>query len=305
MEFLKAVSLPYNITDMAVDQFNNKIIFTGKKTFVYSGTIKEFPSHLSNSRMVSYIKKENQLFFTTSFLIACENGKIFECNSNSVNKYKLVFEKNNADIITTTSSKLIYVEGKNLILNKINDEISISKEINFINTQFEDDKLRYIFDFEMYSYKDYLFKVIVSDGKIILKIRKINNEQNVIKIYESENLNELFNISINNNHLFSKIIGTNYYAINNYGQIEKWNIIKQELEDVIYFKGTKISYFDNYDDKIYIVTTKGEFIEINDDFKIVNKYKICSSEIRKFIILNDEIKFLDVNNKLYIYSKKG
>lgn len=303
IEFINKINLGYNITDMAVDLFNDKIILTGEKTLLFDNNrIIKFSNVLSNSKMICYTKGSNQLFFTTEFLIVCRNGKVYKCNSIRTKKKELIFELPNYDILATNNSTLIYVIDDNLYLREINTNRVVSTKINFDKTVFYDEVDPSIFNFKLHSFKEYLFKIIYSGGHIILKIRKENCLENVINIYTGSKLRPLFSISTINTHILSKIIGIEYYAINNLGELEIWDIITSELKDVKIIKNQKITYFDEVDGKYYIATSKGEFFIKDKKFNdIEESIKITNHSIKKFIILNNKIRFIDDTNNLIVY----
>lgn len=284
MEILLKDSWNFNfkIKDFCVDPTNNKIITTGDRLIFLKDNkkLKELSGRVKKCDIIQYVKNDDQLFISTNFFVSTENGKVFEADSNNNKLKKKIFdlEKSISLLNITTNGNIIYIHNNNLCLFKHNTMKMTSVPL----------------------VKDALLnhKIFISEQHVILKYRAIKEKCNIIEIYATEHLNKIRSFKTDNNHIFSTICELYYYAGTTDGELEIWDIIKEELYDSKKICDEKITYININNNQYYIGTENGRLIILDSKFNKIKEKKIFKSEIMKICITNGYIYLLAQGNKI-------
>lgn len=286
MEILlnKILKFNFNISDFAIDPLNNNIIMTGDSLVIYNNDriIKSIKSKLKNSINLRFIKYSNQLFQSSDFYISTNNKIIkFDGIKKKIIKEIDLNVKNIVAITISSSEKVVYISNNTLyILNISNDNIK---------------------SYSLRDLGDGIFKLYISGENVLIKHRALYKSESSLLIFNLDSLDKLMDIKSNSNHIYSKIIGLNYFASTYEGELELWDILDSEINTSYKLSNSKITYFDNFDNMYYLGNINGELIITDEEFNIVNKIKIFQKEIKKIIKFNNNIYILSIDNKIAIY----
>lgn len=278
----------FNVSDFAIDMLNKHIICVGDRLAVVKeeknlNIIKSVRSKFKKSVNIRFIKYDNQLFQSNDFYVISENTNVLMVSgkNKSIKKTIKLNEKNIENIVISSSEKIAYISNNMLYIH------DILKETN-----------------KVYSLRDLgygRYKIYISGENVLIKHRKINEKNISIIILNLENLSNIFSIESSVNHIYSKIIGYDFYASTEDGQIEKWNILKKDVIASYKISDSKIVYFDNYENMFFAADSSGYVIVLDDNFNILNKVKVFNGEILKLIVFNNEVYVLSNDNRIKIY----
>lgn len=285
MKVVKKISLNSKVVDMLVDKITEDILLLGNKTLaIQKDRVKILPKKLFDSSSAEFIKSNSQLFFTSQFLIATNNGNIYKCDLANIKSPNQIDNIKGHDIKVDHLGNIIF---------RIKDELFVRDlNMNTINTKIEG----------IDNFSKYIFK-IETDRNIIVKYRKQNTFENIIQIYEPRKLKKLFEIKIPSSHIFFKIIDTKYYAINIDNQLEVWDILEGNLKTVIGFDDLKINYFVFDNNVFYFSTSKGEIFQTDEKFNKKDVLKVSKFGILKIDYSLNKIFILDENNTVIFIQK--
>ena len=212
-----SIDYKFKIKDFGIDPVNTRIIVTGDNlVFLNKNKIeKEIKGKLKNCQMIKYIKEKNQLFASSSFFVSTSTGVVYKCDSLKKKIVSTIFDlsKTVEFINFTTSGKIVYIDN-----NKLFTYDTYTKDLKSIRIENNDNNGNY--------------KIFISEENIILKYRKLHEEENTINIFD-ENLEKIFELKTEKNHIYSSIVGLQYISGTSDGEIEIWDILSGELYNSI------------------------------------------------------------------------
>ena len=277
------ISYDTKIKDFGVDSVNKRIITTGDKLiFLKEGKIeKEVAGKIKNCEVIRYIKEKNQLFVSSIFFVSTQNGKVYKCDGRRKKIIEEVydFERTPEVVDFTTGGKIIFIENNTLCSYDVNTKES------YITQSFSENMTK----------GNYI--IFTSGENVILKYRELHEKSNKINIFDSK-LEKIFDIKTENNHIYSKIVGIEYLAGTDAGEIEIWNIIESEMYNSIKISNSRITFIEKNDKNYFIGTGTGDLIITDETFKIQVIQNIFKNEITKICVIEDEIFVLGVENKI-------
>ena len=215
MELILEEDIVYRtrINDFGVEPVNKRIITTGEKLIYFNKNKfeKESGGKVKNCEIIKYIKEKNQLFVSSMFFVSTPYGKVYKCDGNKKKIVELVFDM--GDVIKVmnfiTNGRIVYIENSNLFSYDVDTNELISTKL-------------------MKNKKNGSYKIFTSGENVIIKFREDHKQINTISIFENK-LKKIFEIKTENNHTYSKIVGLQYFAGTEDGEVEIWNILDQEL----------------------------------------------------------------------------
>ena len=277
------ISYDTKIKDFGVDSVNKRIITTGDKLiFLKEGKIeKEVAGKIKNCEVIRYIKEKNQLFVSSIFFVYTQNGKVYKCDGRRKKIIEEVydFERTPEVVDFTTGGKIIFIENNTLCSYDVNTKES------YITQSFSENMTKGN------------YRIFTSGENVILKYRELHEKSNKINIFDSK-LEKIFDIKTENNHIYSKIVGIEYLAGTDAGEIEIWNIIESEMYNSIKISNSRITFIEKNDKNYFIGTGTGDLIITDETFKIQVIQNIFKNEITKICVIEDEIFVLGVENKI-------
>lgn len=277
------ISYDTKIKDFGVDSVNKRIITTGDKLiFFKEGKIeKEVAGKIKNCEVIRYIKEKNQLFVSSIFFVSTQNGKVYKCDGRRKKIIEEVydFERTPEVVDFTTGGKIIFIENNTLCSYDVNTKES------YITQSFSENMTKGN------------YRIFTSGENVILKYRELREKSNKINIFDSK-LEKIFDIKTENNHIYSKIVGIEYLAGTDAGEIEIWNIIESEMYNSIKISNSRITFIEKNDKNYFIGTGTGDLIITDETFKIQVIQNIFKNEITKICVIEDEIFVLGVENKI-------
>ncbi len=277
------ISYDTKIKDFGVDSVNKRIITTGDKLiFLKEGKIeKEVAGKIKNCEVIRYIKEKNQLFVSSIFFVSTQNGKVYKCDGRRKKIIEEVydFERTPEVVDFTTGGKIIFIENNTLCSYDVNTKES------YITQSFSENMTKGN------------YRIFTSGENVILKYRELHEKSNKINIFDSK-LEKIFDIKTENNHIYSKIVGIEYLAGTDAGEIEIWNIIESEMYNSIKISNSRITFIEKNDKNYFISTGTGDLIITDETFKIQVIQNIFKNEITKICVIEDEIFVLGVENKI-------
>ena len=277
------ISYDTKIKDFGVDSVNKRIITTGDKLiFLKEGKIeKEVAGKIKNCEVIRYIKEKNQLFVSSIFFVSTQNGKVYKCDGRRKKIIEEVydFERTPEGVDFTTGGKIIFIENNTLCSYDVNTKES------YITQSFSENMTKGN------------YRIFTSGENVILKYRELHEKSNKINIFDSK-LEKIFDIKTENNHIYSKIVGIEYLAGTDAGEIEIWNIIESEMYNSIKISNSRITFIEKNDKNYFIGTGTGDLIITDETFKIQVIQNIFKNEITKICVIEDEIFVLGVENKI-------
>ena len=273
------------VNDFGVEPVNKRIITTGEKLIFFKKGIfeKETGGKVKNSKIIKYIKEKNQLFVSSMFFVSTPNGKVYKCDGNKKKIKTLVFETDK--LITAmnfiTSGRIVYIENNILFSYDVDTEELISTKL--ARTR-----------------KNGNYKIFTSGENVIIKFREDHKQINTISIFENR-LKKIFEVKTENNHAYSKIVGLQYFAGTEDGEVEIWNILDRELYNSIKISDRKITYIEEFEGKYFIGLENGELIITDVKFNILLQEKILKERIVKICVIENEIYVMGCENKIVKY----
>ena len=281
-----SIDYKFKIKDFGIDPVNTRIIVTGDNlVFLNKNKIeKEIKGKLKNCQMIKYIKEKNQLFASSSFFVSTSTGVVYKCDSLKKKIVSTIFDlsKTVEFINFTTSGKIVYIDN-----NKLFTYDTYTKDLKSIRIENNDNNGNY--------------KIFISEENIILKYRKLHEEENTINIFD-ENLEKIFELKTEKNHIYSSIVGLQYISGTSDGEIEIWDILSGELYNSIKISKSKVSFIEKESDYYFIGTGSGDLLVTDDKFNVLKKLNVSRNEIIKIHIVNDKIFVLGMENNIYILS---
>ena len=277
------ISYDTKIKDFGVDSVNKRIITTGDKLiFLKEGKIeKEVAGKIKNCEVIRYIKEKNQLFVSSIFFVSTQNGKVYKCDGRRKKIIEEVydFERTPEVVDFTTGGKIIFIENNTLCSYDVNTKES------YITQSFSENMTKGN------------YRIFTSGENVILKYRELHEKSNKINIFDSK-LEKIFDIKTENNHIYSKIVGIEYLAGTDAGEIEIWNIIEAEMYNSIKISNSRITFIEKNDKNYFIGTGTGDLIITDETFKIQVIQNVFKNEITKICVIEDEIFVLGVENRI-------
>ena len=277
------ISYDTKIKDFGVDSVNKRIITTGDKLiFLKEGKIeKEVAGKIKNCEVIRYIKEKNQLFVSSIFFVSTQNGKVYKCDGRRKKILEEVydFERTPEVVDFTTGGKIIFIENNTLCSYDVNTKES------YITQSFSENMTKGN------------YRIFTSGENVILKCRELHEKSNRINIFDSK-LEKIFDIKTENNHIYSKIVGIEYLAGTDAGEIEIWNIIEAEMYNSIKISNSRITFIEKNDKNYFIGTGTGDLIITDETFKIQVIQNVFKNEITKICVIEDEIFVLGVENRI-------
>ena len=277
------ISYDTKIKDFGVDSVNKRIITTGDKLiFLKEGKIeKEVAGKIKNCEVIRYIKEKNQLFVSSIFFVSTQNGKVYKCDGRRKKIIEEVydFERTPEVVDFTTGGKIIFIENNTLCSYDVNTKES------YITQSFSENMTKGN------------YRIFTSGENVILKYRELHEKSNKINIFDSK-LEKIFDIKTENNHIYSKIVGIEYLAGTDAGEIEIWNIIESEMYNSIKISNSRITFIEKNDKNYFIGTGTGDLIITDETFKIQVIQNVFKNEITKICVIEDEIFLLSVENRI-------
>lgn len=281
-----SIDYKFKIKDFGIDPVNTRIIVTGDNlVFLNKNKIeKEIKGKLKNCQMIKYIKEKNQLFVSSSFFVSTSTGVVYKCDSLKKKIVSTIFDlsKTVEFINFTTSGKIVYIDN-----NKLFTYDTYTKDLKSIRIENNDNNGNY--------------KIFISEENIILKYRKLHEEENTINIFD-ENLEKIFELKTEKNHIYSSIVGLQYISGTSDGEIEIWDILSGELYNSIKISKSKVSFIEKEAEYYFIGTGSGDLLVTDDKFNVLKKLNVSRNEIIKIHIVNDKIFVLGMENNIYILS---
>ena len=281
-----SIDYKFKIKDFGIDPVNTRIIVTGDNlVFLNKNKIeKEIKGKLKNCQMIKYIKEKNQLFASSSFFVSTSTGVVYKCDSLKKKIVSTIFDlsKTVEFINFTTSVKIVYIDN-----NKLFTYDTYTKDLKSIRIENNDNNGNY--------------KIFISEENIILKYRKLHEEENTINIFD-ENLEKIFELKTEKNHIYSSIVGLQYISGTSDGEIEIWDILSGELYNSIKISKSKVSFIEKEAEYYFIGTGSGDLLVTDDKFNVLKKLNVSRNEIIKIHIVNDKIFVLGMENNIYILS---
>ena len=277
------ISYDTKIKDFGVDSVNKRIITTGEKLIYFNKEKfeKESGGKVKNCEIIKYIKEKNQLFVSSMFFVSTPNGKVYKCDGRRKKIIEEVydFERTPEVVDFTTGGKIIFIENNTLCSYDVNTKES------YITQSFSENMTKGN------------YRIFTSGENVILKYRELHEKSNKINIFDSK-LEKIFDIKTENNHIYSKIVGIEYLAGTDAGEIEIWNIIESEMYNSIKISNSRITFIEKNDKNYFIGTGTGDLIITDETFKIQVIQNIFKNEITKICVIEDEIFVLGVENKI-------
>ena len=281
-----SIDYKFKIKDFGIDPVNTRIIVTGDNLVFLNKNIieKEIKGKLKNCQMIKYIKEKNQLFTSSSFFVSTSIGVVYKCDSLKKKIVSTVFDlsKTVEFINFTTSGKIVYIDS-----NKLFTYDTYSKELRSTCIGNND--------------KNGNYKIFISGENIILKYRKLHEEENTINIFD-ESLEKIFELKTEKNHIYSKIVGLQYISGTSDGEIEIWDILSGELYNSIKISTSKVSFIEKEANFYFIGTGSGDLLVADSRFNILKKLNVSRNEIIKIHTVNNKIFVLGMENNIYILS---
>ena len=281
-----SIDYKFKIKDFGIDPVNTRIIVTGDNLVFLNKNIieKEIKGKLKNCQMIKYIKEKNQLFASSSFFVSTSTGVVYKCDSLKKKIVSTIFDlsKTVEFINFTTSGKIVYIDN-----NKLFTYDTYTKDLKSIRIENNDNNGNY--------------KIFISEENIILKYRKLHEEENTINIFD-ENLEKIFELKTEKNHIYSSIVGLQYISGTSDGEIEIWDILSGELYNSIKISKSKVSFIEKEAEYYFIGTGSGDLLVTDDKFNVLKKLNVSRNEIIKIHIVNDKIFVLGMENNIYILS---
>ena len=281
-----SIDYKFKIKDFGIDPVNTRIIVTGDNlVFLNKNKIeKEIKGKLKNCQMIKYIKEKNQLFASSSFFVSTSTGVVYKCDSLKKKIVSTIFDlsKTVEFINFTTSGKIVYIDN-----NKLFTYDTYTKDLKSIRIENNDNNGNY--------------KIFISEENIILKYRKLHEEENTINIFD-ENLEKIFELKTEKNHIYSSIVELQYISGTSDGEIEIWDILSGELYNSIKISKSKVSFIEKEAEYYFIGTGSGDLLVTDDKFNVLKKLNVSRNEIIKIHIVNDKIFVLGMENNIYILS---
>ena len=287
MELILEEDIVYKtrINDFGVEPVNKRIITTGEKLIYFNKNKfeKESGGKVKNCEIIKYIKEKNQLFVSSIFFVSTPNGKVYKCDGNKKRIVELVFDISNAIKVMNfiTSGRIVYIEKNYLFSYDVDTEELISTRLTR-------------------SRKNGNYKIFTSGENVIIKFREDYKHINTISIFENK-LKKIFEIKTENNHTYSKIVGLQYFAGTEDGEVEIWNILDQELYNSIKISDLKITYIEEFEGKYFIGFENGELIITDNKFNLLKKEKVLKDRIMKICVIDNEIYVLGCENRIVKY----
>ena len=273
------------INDFGVEPVNKRIITTGEKLIYFNkGKFeKESGGKVKNCEIIKYIKEKNQLFVSSIFFVSTPSGKVYKCDGNRKRIVELVFDM--GDIIQVmnfiTSGRIVYIKNNILFSYDVDTKELISTKLS---------KCR----------KNGSYKIFTSGENVIIKFREDHKQINTISIFENR-LKKIFEVKTENNHAYSKIVGLQYFAGTEDGEVEIWNILDQELYNSIKISDRKITYIEEFEKKYFIGLENGELIITDVKFNILMQEKILKERIVKICVIENKIYVMGCENRIVKY----
>ncbi len=271
------------IKDFGVVPVNKRIITTGDRlAFFKEGKIeKEIAGKVKNSEIIKYIKDKNQLFVSGIFFVSTAVGKVYKCDSRRKKIVEEVFEfeKYPEAMEFTTGGRIVYISENTLYSYDTDSKELIYKK--YFNGS--SDRGNY--------------KIFTSGENITVKYRKMHEKINRITIFDN-NLEKLFDVETENNHIHSKIIGLEYVAGTDSGEVEIWDILDSELYDSIKVSDFRITYIEKMNGNYIVGAGNGDLIITDEKFRILDVYNMIADEIIKVCAIKDEIYVLSMGNRI-------
>ena len=281
----KDINYETMIEDFGVEPINRRIITTGDKLIFWkkSKIEKEITRKIKKSNIIKYIKEKNQLFVSSMFFVSNNEGKVYKCDGNKKRIVELVFDM--GDIIQVmnfiTNGRIVYIK----------DNILFSYDV---------DTRELIFTKLSKCRKNGSYKIFTSGENVIIKFREDHKQINTISIFENR-LKKIFEVKTENNHAYSKIVGLQYFAGTEDGEVEIWNILDQELYNSIKISDRKITYIEEFEKKYFIGLENGELIITDVKFNILMQEKILKERIVKICVIENEIYVMGCENRIVKY----
>lgn len=276
----------FNISDFALDPLTSNIITTGSSlNFIKNDKIiKTLKGKLKDSQNIRFIKYSNQLFSSNDFYVV-SNFKVYKVDGNKkklINEINLeITDKFVDNIMVTSNGKIVCIANKILYVQTIGK--------NGIMT------------YPLKNLGEGIFKIYISGENIIIKHRKLHENEIDILFLNLETLKIISSIKSKTNYIFSKIVGTTYISSTENGELEIWDILDEEVKSFHQVSNYKITYIDDYEDKFILGNSNGEIIVLDSKFNIIKTFKVFSGEIRKIVIFNFKMYVLSENNKLKVF----
>ena len=287
MELILEEDIVYRtkINDFGVEPVNKRIITTGEKLIYFNKNKfeKESGGKVKNCEIIKYIKEKNQLFVSSMFFVSTPNGKVYKCDGNKKKRVELVFDTNdNIKVMNfITSGRIVYIEKNCLFSYDVDTEELISTKLTRTR-------------------KNGNYKIFTSGENVIIKFREDHKHINTINIFENK-LKKIFEVKTENNHTYSKIVGLQYFAGTEDGEIEIWNILDQELYNSIKISDRKITYIEEFEGKYFIGLESGELVITDSKFHILKQEKVLKEGIVKICVIEDEIYVMGCGNRIVKY----
>ena len=268
-----------------MEPVNKRIITTGEKLIYFNKNKfeKESGGKVKNCEIIKYIKEKNQLFVSSMFFVSTPNGKVYKCDGNKKKIVELVFDTNdNIKVMNfITSGRIVYIEKNCLFSYDVDTEELISTKLTRTR-------------------KNGNYKIFTSGENVIIKFREDHKHINTINIFENK-LKKIFEVKTENNHTYSKIVGLQYFAGTEDGEIEIWNILDQELYNSIKISDRKITYIEEFEGKYFIGLENGELVITDSKFDILKQEKVLKEGIVKICVIEDEIYVMGCGNRIVKY----
>ena len=287
MELILEEDIKYKtlINDFGVEPINKRIITTGEKLIYLNKEQfeKESGGKVKNCEIIKYIKEKNQLFVSSMFFVSTPNGKVYKCDGNKKKIVELVFDIEDSIGVMNfiTSGRIVYIKNNDLFSYDVDTKELISAKLT---------KNR----------KNGNYKIFTSGENVIIKFREDYKHINIISIFENK-LKKIFEVKTETNHTYSKIVGLQYFAGTEDGEIEIWNILDQELYNSIKISDRKITYIEEFEGKYFIGLENGELVITDDKFNILKQEKILKERIVKICVIENEIYVMGCENRIVKY----
>lgn len=278
-------SFNFNVTDFAIDRTNLSLVMTGDSlNFVKNNKIyKSIKSKMRNSQNIRFIKYDNQLFQSNDFYVV-SNKKIYKINAS---KHKI--EKEIDLNISNNFNDVIQVSSKGNVVYILNNVMYVYNLI--------DDSLK---TYPLKDLGDGIYKLYISEENVIIKHRKSGTTEIEILIFDLQRFTKISIIKSNQNHIYSKIVGLNYYGSTKDGYLEVWDIIDSQIKKIYKLSDFQITYIDNDEEYFYLGNSIGELIITDKNFNIIKKQEVFDLEIGKIIVFNSRIYIMSQNNRFKI-----
>ena len=217
------------------------------------------------------------------FFVSTPNGKVYKCDGNKKKIVELVFDIEDSIGVMNfiTSGRIVYIKNNDLFSYDVDTKELISAKLT---------KNR----------KNGNYKIFTSGENVIIKFREDYKHINIISIFENK-LKKIFEVKTETNHTYSKIVGLQYFAGTEDGEIEIWNILDQELYNSIKISDRKITYIEEFEGKYFIGLENGELVITDDKFNILKQEKILKERIVKICVIENEIYVMGCENRIVKY----